>query len=257
MPDPVTLLPPRTDSALSMHSSTSLARAAQSARLVLPERQPGAGRIAIEWLVTFVLTMPCLPLIGALWLIVKLTSPGPGLYRQRRAGWHGRDFEILKLRTMTHNCEQHTGAVWSIPGDSRVTPLGAWLRKTHLDELPQLFNVLRGEMALVGPRPERPEIITKLVEQVPGYLHRLKMRPGVTGLAQIFHEPDRTVDDVRRKLSIDLEYLQCMSLWLDLRIVACTALKMVGLNTPLVRNLLFPALAQKLARGIPTAEMAS
>lgn len=147
---------------------------------------------------------------------------------------------------MTHNCEQQTGAVWSVPGDSRVTPLGKFLRKSHLDELPQLFNVLRGEMSLVGPRPERPEIIEKLVDQIPGYLDRLEVPPGVTGLAQIFHEPDRHVDDVRRKVHIDREYINAASPWLDARIIFCTTLKMTGLNRRWVRSFLFPVLSRRL-----------
>lgn len=199
-----------------------------------------------ERCLALVLAIPCVPLIAALWAIVKLTSPGPGIYRQRRSGCEGREFDIYKLRTMTHNCEQQTGAVWSVPGDSRVTPLGKFLRKSHLDELPQLFNVLKGEMSLVGPRPERPEIIVKLVEQIPGYLDRLEVPPGVTGLAQIFHEPDRHVEDVRRKVSIDREYIRAASPWLDARIIFCTTLKMIGLNRRWVRSFLFPVLSRRL-----------
>lgn len=222
---------------------------------VAPRRPSSRLRKALERVVAFTLIIPCLPLIAILWAAVKLTSPGPGLYRQRRTGWKGTEFEIYKLRTMTHNCEQHTGAVWSVPGDSRVTPLGKFLRKTHLDELPQLFNVLRGEMVLVGPRPERQEIIEKLLPQIPDYLDRIQVLPGVTGLAQIFNQPDRTIDDVRRKLQIDQEYIRCRSPWLDTRLVICTLLKCVGLNGPALRSVMFPILSRRLSQqGILVAE---
>src|SRR5439155_12868491 len=116
-------------------------------------------------------------------LLVKLTSRGPALYTQTRLGRNGRPFTIYKLRTMQHRCESLTGARWSTPGDPRITPVGRFLRKTHLDELPQLWNVLRGDMALVGPRPERPEFVPQLEQAVPHYRDRLLVRPGVSGLA--------------------------------------------------------------------------
>lgn len=196
----------------------------------------------VEQVLTILLLLPALPVMAVAWVLVKLTSPGPGVYRQRRAGLNGREFFILKLRTMTHGCERNTGAVWAQPHDPRITPVGRVLRKTHLDELPQLFNVLRGEMALVGPRPERPEIVQRLVPQIPNYLERLRIRPGVTGLAQIQADSDLTIADVKRKLTFDLQYARSMSLWLDLRIILCTAFKMVGLNRPWLRAILFPGL---------------
>jgi len=194
----------------------------------------------IDRVVAAGLLIPALPLLAILWALVKLTSRGPGFYSQVRAGRDGREFKILKLRTMRHNCEQQSGAVWARPNDARVTALGRILRKTHLDELPQLFNVLRGEMVLVGPRPERPEIISRLVPEIPGYHRRLSVAPGVTGLAQIMADADQTIEDVKRKLQFDLRYMAHASLWLDLRLVACTALKVVGLNRPAVRSVLFP-----------------
>src|SRR5207244_5999717 len=126
-------------------------------------------------------------LIGLSALVVRLTSPGPVFYTQTRVGLGGRRFKIYKIRTMHHNCELVSGVRWARKDDDRVFRVGRFLRVTHLDELPQLFNVLRGEMSLVGPRPERPEVIqAKGLEQVvPGYRHRLLVKPGVTGLAQL------------------------------------------------------------------------
>ena len=161
-------------------------------------------------------------------LAVKLTSPGPVLYSQTRVGKGGRPFTLYKIRSMTHDCEKHSGARWSTPGDSRVTPLGAFLRKTHLDELPQLWNVLRGDMSLVGPRPERPEFIPALERAVPHYRDRLAVRPGVTGLAQVQLPPDTDLGSVRRKVAYDLYYIRYRGLWLDLRLIACTAVHMAG-----------------------------
>src|SRR5262249_52271591 len=123
-----------------------------------------------------------------------------------------------------------TGAQWSTPGDRRITPLGQFLRRTHLDELPQLWNVLRGDMSLVGPRPERPEFIPQLEKAVPHYRARLQVRPGVTGLAQVQLPPDTDLTSVRRKLAYDLYYIRHRSFWIDVRIIACTALHMVGIS---------------------------
>jgi lipopolysaccharide/colanic/teichoic acid biosynthesis glycosyltransferase len=201
--------------------------------------------------ISCLLVLPVLPVLAILWCLVRLTSRGPGIYSQLRAGLDGRPFAIYKLRTMTHNCEARTGAVWASKNDSRVTFIGRILRKTHLDELPQLFNVLKGDMALVGPRPERPEIVEMLVREIPNYAERMKVLPGVTGLAQIYAEPDQTLDDVRFKLSYDLRYITRASRWMDVRIVACTGLKMVGLNRGWVRRILFPSLHAKRREATP------
>lgn len=204
-------------------------------------RQYGRSKHTVDRILAIMMLVPALLVIAILWALVKLTSRGPGIYKQRRAGLRGREFFIFKLRTMTHNCEQATGAVWAQRNDARITPLGKILRKTHLDELPQLFNVLLGDMSLVGPRPERPEIIEKLLPQIPDYLDRLDIRPGVTGLAQIFADSDISIEDVRRKLRYDKRYIATKSLWLDLRIIFCTALKMIGMNRSGIRGLLFPS----------------
>jgi lipopolysaccharide/colanic/teichoic acid biosynthesis glycosyltransferase len=168
--------------------------------------------------------------------LVRLTSSGPAFYFQTRLGRGGRHYRICKLRTMRHDCEARTGAVWSVPGDVRVTPIGRILRDTHLDELPQLFNVLCGHMALIGPRPERPEIVCRIEREVPDYRQRLRVRPGVTGLAQMRLPADVDVAGVRRKLAHDLDYIRRMSPVLDLRIAAATVRYFVAAAADAVRS---------------------
>jgi lipopolysaccharide/colanic/teichoic acid biosynthesis glycosyltransferase len=168
------------------------------------------------------------PVVAICVFLVRLTSRGPGLYRQTRVGLKGRVYMIVKVRTMYHNCEGHSGPKWSPVGDPRVTPLGRFLRRTHLDELPQLWNVLKGEMSLVGPRPERPEFIPTLAQAIPRYRERLNVRPGVTGLAQVQLPADTDLNSVRRKLAYNLHYSQQVSLWLDLRLLLATAGKVLG-----------------------------
>src|SRR5262249_12591904 len=135
-------------------------------------------------------------------------------------------------------CEKLSGPQWSQRGDPRITPLGRILRQTHIDEFPQLWNVLRGDMSLVGPRPERPEFVPQLIEAIPHYGERLQVRPGVTGLAQVQLPPDTDLESVRRKVSCDLYYIQHLNLWLDLRILLCTACKMVAIPFRITRRLL-------------------
>lgn len=176
------------------------------------------------------LLIPGLPIIGLLVVITRLTSPGPGIYRQARVGKNGQLYTVYKIRTMRCDAERASGPVWAQQNDPRTTRLGRFLRKVHLDEFPQLFNVLRGEMALVGPRPERPEFTHILAKQIPGYLDRLCMRPGVTGLAQINLQPDTSVECVRRKLKFDLNYVQHANAFLDARILFCTFLRLIGFS---------------------------
>ena len=175
-------------------------------------------------------------LMGA--VAVRLTSRGPAFYSQTRLGLRGRPFQIYKLRSMWMNCEALTGAQWSSGrADPRVTPLGRVMRALHLDELPQLWNVLRGDMALVGPRPERPEILDLLEAELPSVRDRLVVRPGVTGLAQIQQPADQTHDCFRRKLAFDLLYARKKSVWLDLRILYGTVLYLTGMSYQTVRRL--------------------
>jgi lipopolysaccharide/colanic/teichoic acid biosynthesis glycosyltransferase len=186
---------------------------------------------AFDWGLALLLLIPALPLIGLLIIAVRLTSRGPGLYRQVRVGRGCRRFLMYKLRTMCVDAEAHTGPVWSaIAADPRITALGYWLRRLHLDELPQLFNVLKGEMSLVGPRPDRPEFVALLADEIPGYMDRLQVRPGITGLAQVNLPPDTDLDSVRRKLVLDREYLATMSFGLDLRLLLCTAMRVFGVR---------------------------
>lgn len=194
-----------------------------------------------------VLTLPVLLLAM---LAVRLTSRGPVIYRQVRVGLDrrtrgnqsecrrgenigGRPFTIYKLRTMVVDAEQGTGAVWATSNDPRITPVGSFLRATRIDELPQLWNVLRGDMNLVGPRPERPSIVMMLKDEVDGYTLRHRVRPGITGLAQVSQAYDSNVDDVRRKVSFDLTYLNQRALSTDIKILARTVpviLKRFGAN---------------------------
>jgi lipopolysaccharide/colanic/teichoic acid biosynthesis glycosyltransferase len=186
---------------------------------------------SVNWALALLLLIPSLPLIGVLVVLIRLTSRGAAVYRQVRVGKGGRNFLMYKLRSMRIDAEARTGPTWSTGGsDSRVTPLGYWLRKLHLDEFPQLFNVLKGEMSLVGPRPERPEFVAVLAEQIPGYLERLAVLPGITGLAQVNLPPDTDLDSVRRKLVLDREYAANAGVLFDQRIILCTLFRIVGLR---------------------------
>jgi lipopolysaccharide/colanic/teichoic acid biosynthesis glycosyltransferase len=189
-------------------------------------------KTAFERVMAAILLVVLAPLIGLLMALVRLTSRGPAVYAQVRVGMRGREFRIYKLRSMVHDCERHTGPTWATLGDPRVTPLGRLLRKTHLDELPQLWNVIKGDMSLVGPRPERPEFVRQLEKLIPGYRRRLVVRPGVTGLAQIQLPPDTDVTSVQRKVERDLHYIERMGWLLDLKILVATAAKVIGVPCP-------------------------
>ena len=179
------------------------------------------------------LLIPGLPIIGLLVLLVRLTSRGPGIYGQVRTGQHGRNFMMYKIRTMEQDAEAASGPVWTQARDPRITFVGRVLRNLHLDELPQLLNVLKGEMSLVGPRPERPEFVPVLAEAIPGYRSRLAVPPGVTGLAQLNLPPDSDLTSVCRKLVLDREYIAQAGLWLDLRVLLCTFLRMFKVSEAL------------------------
>ena len=197
---------------------------------------PGV-KVALDYAIALALLPLVALVVGLAALAVKLTSPGPVFYTQTRIGLNGRRYKIVKIRTMHHNCETHSGIKWSEKGDTRITRVGRILRLTHIDELPQLFNVLRGEMSLVGPRPERPEVIKAkgLDQLVPGYKHRLLVKPGVTGLAQLQLPADSTITSVRYKVVYDLYYVQNQSLFLDFRLMLATVFKAVGVGRPALR----------------------
>lgn len=188
------------------------------------------GKVIFDIFLVLLVSIPALPILFLAALLIKLTSRGPILYSQVRLGRFGKPFLIYKLRTMAHECERNSGACWSQPGDPRVTPLGRFLRASHLDELPQLWNILRGDMSVVGPRPERPEFVPVLEQAIPLYRNRLNVRPGVTGLAQVQLPPDSDITSVRLKVAHDLYYIRHLSFWLDIRILACTVLHLFGIS---------------------------
>jgi exopolysaccharide biosynthesis polyprenyl glycosylphosphotransferase len=170
----------------------------------------------------------CAPLFAAIAIAVKRSSPGPVFYRQERMGLDGRLFSMWKFRTMVQDAEKTTGAVWAVANDSRRTPLGAFLRRTNLDEIPQFWNVLKGEMSLVGPRPERPEFIRDFRAGLPGYMLRHKVKGGLTGWAQV--NGCRGNTSIERRLELDMDYLRRWSLGFDLRILFLTLIR--GFNDP-------------------------
>jgi lipopolysaccharide/colanic/teichoic acid biosynthesis glycosyltransferase len=154
---------------------------------------------------------------------VKLTSTGPVIFRQRRVGKNDVPFVLYKFRSMYANAEAQSGAVWAKKDDPRITPIGKWLRKLRLDELPQLFNVLKGDMSIVGPRPERPEFVKELEQRIPYYRQRHCVKPGITGWAQINHKYGDTIEDTIRKLEYDLYYIKNLAPALDAFIMFHTA----------------------------------
>jgi exopolysaccharide biosynthesis polyprenyl glycosylphosphotransferase len=155
------------------------------------------------------------PVILLIMVLIKLDSKGPIFHKQERVGREGRVFSLWKFRSMIENAEQETGPVWSAVGDKRVTRAGKILRRYRLDELPQLFNVLRGDMSLVGPRPERPHFVTELAESIPFYQLRHVVNPGVTGWAQVNYMYASSIEHTVEKLQYDLFYIKNMSLFLD------------------------------------------
>jgi lipopolysaccharide/colanic/teichoic acid biosynthesis glycosyltransferase len=206
---------------------------------VLPRERSEVASRAVNVTLAAIALAVVSPLLAAVAVLVRLTSKGPILYSQTRVGMDrrfrstatddrraydhgGKPFRIYKFRTMRVDAEANGRPVWASREDSRLTPIGSMLRKTRVDELPQLFNVLRGDMNIVGPRPERPGIVVDLRNQIPEYHMRLRVRPGITGLAQIHQSYDECLDDVRRKVAYDLDYLRRQSVIEDLRIMSMT-----------------------------------
>jgi lipopolysaccharide/colanic/teichoic acid biosynthesis glycosyltransferase len=208
-------------------------------------------KTAVDFVAAALLLVPAAPVIALAALLVKLTSRGPAFYTQTRVGRNGRLFTIYKVRTMIDRCESLTGPRWSMPGDPRVTCIGHVLRVTHLDELPQLVNVLRGDMSLIGPRPERPEFVPELERVLPRYRERLAVLPGVTGLAQVHLAADTDLGSVRTKLAYDLYYLRHLSPGLDLRILLCTALYAVAVPFRWSRRLFGVPDAETVMQAVP------
>jgi len=185
-------------------------------------------KYSLDILVAIVLFILCVPVLAICILLIKLTSRGSVFFKQRRVGEGGRIFEILKLRTMHVDAEADTGPVWARKNDPRVTRVGRILRMTHLDELPQLINVIKGHMSLVGPRPERPVFVNYFRTRYRQYEKRISVKPGITGLAQICYKYDETHEDVKKKLAYDLLYLRKMCMLLDLSIIFLTAGRLTG-----------------------------
>jgi lipopolysaccharide/colanic/teichoic acid biosynthesis glycosyltransferase len=220
-------------------AGASLTPGQSAPRIVAAERSETLNRL-LNLIIAFVALVVLAPVMLLIAIAVKFTSRGPVFYVQdrvgvdrrrratqagpdrRRANVGGRPFRILKFRSMRQDAEAGTGAVWAAKQDPRVTPVGHFLRTTRLDELPQLINVILGDMNIVGPRPERPSIFAELRENIDGYQLRQQARPGITGWAQINHAYDTSIDDVRVKIKLDLEYLARQSLAEDLKIMMRT-----------------------------------
>jgi exopolysaccharide biosynthesis polyprenyl glycosylphosphotransferase len=183
---------------------------------------------ATEFIGALVIGIILLPFEIIIALLVTLTSRGPVIYKQVRVGEKGKNFMLYKFRTMRVDAEKN-GAQWATKNDARTTPIGSILRASHLDELPQLWNLIRGDISFVGPRPERPEFVEKLEARIPYYEARLFIKPGVTGWAQIHHRADITDDDVVEKLQYDIYYLKNRSPILDCTIILKT-LKTIFIN---------------------------
>jgi exopolysaccharide biosynthesis polyprenyl glycosylphosphotransferase len=183
-------------------------------------RAMSAGKRLLDVVLGTLGLMIGLPILALVALAVRLTSSGPVFYHQRRVGLHGRIFTVHKFRTMRADAEAKTGPVWaSKKGDPRVTPIGRFLRRSRLDELPQLWNVLKGEMSVVGPRPERPEFVTDLTRDIPYYGQRHVVRPGLTGWAQVRYTYGASAEDALQKLQYDLYYIKNLSIAFDLFIM--------------------------------------
>ncbi|OGU42635.1 MAG: exopolysaccharide biosynthesis polyprenyl glycosylphosphotransferase [Ignavibacteria bacterium RIFOXYB2_FULL_35_12] len=185
---------------------------------LMPEWEKRLKRI-LDIIVSLIILVINFPIITIASLAIKLDSKGPVFFRQERCGLNNKTFRIIKFRSMQHDAEKMTGPVWSQKGDPRITRVGNIIRMLRIDEIPQMYNVLKGEMSLVGPRPERPFFVEKLSEQIPYYKRRLKVRPGITGWAQVKHKYDESIEDVRIKLRYDLFYIENMSLRMDFKIL--------------------------------------
>jgi exopolysaccharide biosynthesis polyprenyl glycosylphosphotransferase len=183
---------------------------------------------AVDLCIALAVLPLALLIMGVSAVFIKLMSPGPVFYHQKRVGKDSEEFVFTKLRTMIVDAEKNTGAVWATENDPRITPIGRVLRKLRLDELPQLFSVIRGDMSLVGPRPERPEFVSQFMEEIPFYEKRLLVRPGITGWAQVNHRYDECIEDVIEKLRWDLYYVRHVNFTLDLQIILRTFSVMLG-----------------------------
>ena len=210
--------------------------AGQDLTVLLPVSRPSGFRfyLALRRVGDIVLSLPGLMIVAMVtplvWLGNLLTNPGAIFYRQVRVGEHGQSFEIIKFRSMVANAESETGAVWAQQDDPRVTPVGKFLRRTRLDELPQFWNVLKGEMTLLGPRPERPEIIAQLSADIPFYSLRHVVKPGITGWAQVRYRYGASKEDAFVKLQYDLYYIKHLGPFIDFSILIKTIQVVLGMK---------------------------
>ncbi|MGB9721184.1 MAG: sugar transferase [bacterium] len=175
-------------------------------------------------LISLIALLFLFPLMVAIAILIKIDTPGPIFYTQKRVGFRGKKFSLIKFRSMIQDAEKHTGPIWAKKNDKRITRMGRIMRPFRLDELPQLLNVLVGDMSFIGPRPERPHFVSRFIDQIPLYPLRQTVHPGITGLAQVKYSYDQTIEDVKRKLDYDLEYINNISIRLDLKIFMKTAL---------------------------------
>jgi len=196
--------------------------------MVLLQDHMPAWQAQVKRLTDIVVSFVILAVGAPVWLIVaaviRATSEGPAVYRQVRVGRNGKNYTMLKFRSMYIDAEKRSGPQWATENDPRITPVGRFCRKTRLDEIPQFINVLKGEMSLVGPRPERPFFVEQLKKEIPWYVRRIKMKPGITGWAQVKHKYDSSIEDVKQKVLYDLYYFENMSLVLDVKIMLRTIL---------------------------------
>ncbi|MGD1008294.1 MAG: sugar transferase [Ignavibacteriaceae bacterium] len=193
---------------------------------LMPEWEKKLKRL-IDISVSLVFLLMTSPVLLITTIVIKLESKGNVFYRQDRCGINGNIFKIIKFRSMRKDAEKHTGPVWSQKDDPRITKVGKFIRRTRIDEIPQIINVLKGEMSIVGPRPERPYFVEMLSKEIPYYKRRLKVRPGITGWAQVKHKYDETIEDVKIKLRYDLFYIENMSLRMDFKILFRTIFVML------------------------------
>jgi len=191
----------------------------------LARRYFALAKEVVDIVLGFIALVLALPVLGLCALIIRLSSKGPVFFTQNRVGKGGKLFKMHKLRTMYVDAESASGAVWASKEDTRIVATCRWIRRSHMDELPQLINVVKGDMSLVGPRPERPDILAELEKRYPQVRRRLSVRPGITGLAQVRNGYDTSIDAFRHKLEADLEYIERSNWSTELRIMAATLTK--------------------------------
>ena len=192
---------------------------------VMPDPMPTWEKFIkrlMDIVLSLIILIPAVPLMLIITLLIRMTSRGPAVFQQKRVGKYDRPFTMYKFRTMFIDAEKESGPVWATDNDPRITPVGYWLRKLRLDELPQFYNVLKGDMSLVGPRPERPYFVEQFKKNIPLYSRRLRVRPGITGWAQVKWKYDENLEDVKEKTKYDLFYVENISLKMDFKILINT-----------------------------------